>query len=94
MSIPIYASLLAGIAIGLVSKKKLKKCASMGLSVLVYGLVFMVGLNSGRIAFSVTSDSYGTPLLLRAAIRVVPLSIVPALASLLIAKTLLGGRDE
>lgn len=94
MSIPIYASLIAGVAVGLVSRKKLKKYASMGLSALVYGLVFMVGLNSGRLVFSAASDSYSTLLLLRVTIKVVPLSIAPALASLLMAKMLLGGHDE
>lgn len=95
MSTPIYLPLIAGIAIGLFLRKVgVKRYVETLISLLVYGLVFLVGLNSGRVGDLILSSSHSVYTMLKIAVTVTFLATLPAFLSLIIATLLLGDQDE
>ncbi|MEM2207205.1 MAG: hypothetical protein QXG17_00730 [Sulfolobales archaeon] len=99
MSVLIYVYLAVGVAIGLLFRsRKIKRYVDMGLSALIYGLVFLVGLNSGKVLFSTVpssrSETCDALAILGVVAKVVLLALAPTFTSLLLAVVLSGGRSE
>jgi len=103
VSVPIYVYLIAGLTVGLLirsrkSKIKIERYIDVGLSALVYGLVFLVGLNSGKIlnytAPSFRSITCDALVVLEVVAKVVLLALAPTFTSLLLAVVFLGRHNE
>lgn len=95
MSTLIYLPLIAGIAVGLFLRKLgVKRYVETLISLLVYGLVFLVGLNSGRVSDLILSSSHSIYTLLKIAAIVTFLAALPAFLSIVTATLLLGEQNE
>jgi hypothetical protein len=95
MSVGIYLSIAAGLALGwLIKERRLRKYSEACLSVLIYSLVFLVGAGSGSIELPLTSSTYSALTTTKIAFLVGTLATLPTFLSMLLAVVLLGMRHE
>lgn len=91
----IYISIVTGLILGwLIKGHGLRKYSEKCLSILIYILVFLVGVSSGSIELPTTSSFYSISTIVRVTLLIGTLAVLPTFLSIIIATILLGMRRE